>query len=173
MGSVGGILSELYLRKPLFPGNNHIEQLKLIFHYLGTPSSTEWIKTPDAKRWVETLQQSVPTQPQDFRTVLPGASEAAVRAIVAMLEMDPKRRVSVRQCLESDWLRPMYAATKKAYVVKHGKESVERLDVCERKFDLSGEFEAKINTLFGVRHLMFEELVNFHKNRQRSMRRKK
>jgi len=38
---------------------------------------------------------------------------------------------------------------------------------------LSGEFEAKINTLFGVRHLMYETLVNFHKNRHRNLRRKK
>ena len=111
--SVGCILSELYLRKPLFPGNNHIEQLTLIFHYLGTPSSTNWIKTPDGKRWAETMQSAQPQAPQDLKQVLPGATDEAVAAIARMLTMDPKRRVSVRQCLESAWLRPMYAATKK------------------------------------------------------------
>ena len=43
----------------------------------------------------------------------------------------------------------------------------EELDHCKELFDLSGEFEAKINTLFGVRHLMYEELINFHRNRHK------
>jgi len=35
--SVGCIFAELFLRKPLFPGGNHLEQLRLIFSMLGTP----------------------------------------------------------------------------------------------------------------------------------------
>merc|ERR1719481_1711914 len=35
--SVGCIFAELLLRKPLFPGGNHIDQLKLIFQLIGTP----------------------------------------------------------------------------------------------------------------------------------------
>eukprot|EP00494_Astrolonche_serrata_P024472 UN24730 len=44
--SIGCIFSELYLRKPLFPGGNHIEQLKIIFKTLGTPkkNNLDWIK---------------------------------------------------------------------------------------------------------------------------------
>ena len=43
----------------------------------------------------------------------------------------------------------------------------QQLDRCPEYFDLSGEFESKINTEFGVRHLMYEELINFHRNRHR------
>jgi len=50
--SVGCIFAELLIRKPIFPGGNHIEQLKIIFAILGTPEpgSLDWIKTPEAKK---------------------------------------------------------------------------------------------------------------------------
>jgi len=168
--SVGCITAELYLRKPFFPGSNHIEQLKLIFHYLGTPDTLDWIKTPDAKRWIENMEKS---PGQDFKALFPSASPSARELIRAMLRLDPKQRVTVGECLKSEFVRHLYAATQKAYERrKRGKEmraaaeglvlkADAGLDRCHEPFDLSGEFEAKINTLFGVRHLMYEELVNF------------
>merc|ERR1712154_90183 len=95
------------------------------------------------------------------------------------------------QCLQSDWLKGLYAATMESHCKKMrdlrkgsmgGKGMVlseqqqrrydeQQLDQCHEPFDLSGEFESKINTLFGVRHLMYEELINFHKNRQRKYKR--
>merc|ERR1712083_1198213 len=90
-----------------------------------------------------------------------------------MLAMDPHRRASVEECLESEWVAHLYATTKKMHLKRREaklKAATEEgitlpddpgLDVCPQTFDLSGEFESKINTLFGVRHLMYEELVNF------------
>jgi len=40
--SCGCILAELFLRRPLFPGQYEIDQLGKIFGILGTPSETEW-----------------------------------------------------------------------------------------------------------------------------------
>ena len=40
--SCGCILAELYLRRPLFPGQYEIDQLGKIFGILGTPSESEW-----------------------------------------------------------------------------------------------------------------------------------
>lgn len=103
-----------------------------------------------------------------------------------MLTMDPSDRVSVQGCLQSDWLKDLYNATvqshiKKVREIRKTKAAVsnndndtidsptknEELDHSQEPFDLSGEFEAKINTLFGVRHLMYEELINFHRNRHK------
>mmetsp|Transcript_2453 Transcript_2453/g.3970 ORF Transcript_2453/g.3970 Transcript_2453/m.3970 type:complete len:919 (+) Transcript_2453:93-2849(+) len=196
--SVGCILAELYLRKPFFPGSNHIEQLKLIFHFLGTPSNLDWIKTPDAKRWVSGIEAN-PGQP--FEQLFATASEAARKLLKAMLSMDPNQRISVQGCLQSEWLADLYNATLQAHIKKireirktkaHSQgphvvdadndvnihelkdkeedseeQQEEELDRCTETFDLSGEFESKINTLFGVRHLMYEELVNFHRNRHK------
>ena len=40
--SCGCILAELFLRRPLFPGQYEIDQLGKMFRVLGTPSEAEW-----------------------------------------------------------------------------------------------------------------------------------
>ena len=40
--SCGCILAELFLRRPLFPGQYEVDQLGKIFGVLGTPSEAEW-----------------------------------------------------------------------------------------------------------------------------------
>ena len=105
--------------------------------------------------------------------------------------MDPNQRISVQGCLQSEWLSDLYNATVQSHIkkireirktkasaqglnddnnntnIKPDSVNEEELDHCDELFDLSGEFEAKINTLFGVRHLMYEELINFHRNRHK------
>ena len=48
--SCGCILAELYLRKPLFPGQYEIDQLGKIFGILGTPTEAEWPKDSSVLR---------------------------------------------------------------------------------------------------------------------------
>merc|ERR1719192_222890 len=84
--SVGCIFAELLLRKPLFPGGNHIEQLKIIFAVLGTPEkdSLEWIKTPEAKQWV---QRMPPSKGRNLSKIFSNASESALDLLQKMLEL--------------------------------------------------------------------------------------
>lgn len=42
MWSVGCIIGELLLRKPIFPGESDIDQLVKIFNVLGTPKEEDW-----------------------------------------------------------------------------------------------------------------------------------
>ena len=158
--SVGCIMAELYLRKPFFPGNNHIEQLKLIFHYIGTPVNLEWIKTPDAKRWVAGIEKK---PRQDFSKLFPQSSPSGRDLISKMLSINPNNRIGVNNALKHEWLSDLY----KGVILKQAKNGInaQMIDICPKKFDLSFEFEKSIKTIFGVRHLMYEELNNFHKNR--------
>ena len=57
--SVGCILAELLQRKPLFPGKDYIDQLKLIIKTLGTPSDEEltFISAPKARAYIKALAQ--------------------------------------------------------------------------------------------------------------------
>jgi len=153
--SVGCIMAELYLRKPFFPGGNHIEQLKLIFHYLGTPEDLDWIKTPDAKRWVSQMPKK---PPKDFKQIMPNISDQSLELLLSMLTIDPRSRITVQNALNHNWLKNLK------------RDVDDRL--CE-KFDLSFEFESSINTLFGVRHVMYEELKCFEKNRLKKLANKK
>jgi len=156
--SVGCIFAELLLRKPLFPGGNHIDQLKLIFNLIGTPKadSLDWIKTPEAKQWV---QRMAPTRGKSLEKILTKATPDALDLVTKMLKLDPSKRISVVEALEHTYFKELHDPAKEI--------------TCE-PFDISFEYEAAINSKFGVRHMMFEELKNFSKNkRMRNARRKK
>jgi len=156
--SVGCIFAELLLRKPLFPGGNHIDQLKLIFNLIGTPAadSLDWIKTPEAKQWV---QRMGPSKGKSLEKILTNATPDALELIKKMLTLDPTKRISVVKALEHQYFKELHDPAKEI--------------TCE-PFDIGFEFEAAINSKFGVRHMMYEELKNFQKNkRSRNARRKK
>ncbi|ETO18651.1 hypothetical protein RFI_18611, partial [Reticulomyxa filosa] len=144
--SVGCIMGELYYRKPLFPGSNHIDQLNLIFECRGVPSDVEWIKTLDAKRWVEQME---PKPKRDLSKLLPGISPEAADLLDQLLELNPAKRPGASTSMRHAWLKSMYRE----------KDEQRHVDI----FDLSFEFERQINTLFGVRHMMYEELASFSK----------
>jgi len=156
--SVGCIFAELLLRKPLFPGGNHIDQLKLIFNLIGTPKadSLDWIKTPEAKQWV---QRMAPSRGKSLEKILTKATPDALDLVTKMLKLDPSKRISVVEALEHTYFKELHDPAKEI--------------TCE-PFDISFEYEAAINSKFGVRHMMYEELKNFSKNKRiRNARRKK
>merc|ERR1719361_1967027 len=145
--SVGCILAELLLRKPLFPGGNHIEQLKIIFKVIGTPNSDslEWIKTPEAKKWVGGMKKC---EGRNFDELFKGASEDVRDILKLMLLLDPEKRQPVESLLEHPSVKELH--------------NVKRETTCEI-FNISFEMEAAINTIFGVRHMMFVEFTKFNK----------
>jgi len=155
--SVGCILAEMFLRKPLFPGGNHLEQLRIIFEVLGTPDDNEdWIKTPEAKRWIELM---TPRKGYSLEKIFQQATPDALDLLTDMLQLNPIRRISVNDALAHPYFSQLHNPAREV--------------TCE-KFDISFEFEAKMNSKFGVRHMMYEELRNFKKNyRARRARRKR
>jgi len=145
--SVGCIMAEFYYRKPLFRGSNHIDQITLIFSYRGVPDDIEWMKTTDARKWVGKMQRK---PKQDLSKLLPDISPDAAELLDQLLELDPNKRPGAEAAMRHAWLKPMFRE----------KDVHRPVEV----FDLSFEFERQINTLFGVRHMMYEELTSFSKN---------
>jgi len=145
--SVGCILAEIILRKPIFPGGNHIEQLKIIFKVCGTPApgSLEWIKTPEARKWVGSMKKA---EGRDFGVLFNSTSEEIRDILKNMLQLDPSRRDSATQLLKHDSVKELH--------------NEKRETTCPT-FNIEFEFESAINTIFGVRHMMFEEFSNFSK----------
>ena len=74
--SVGCILAELLLRKPIFPGKDYINQLQLIIDVLGSPSDQElsFINNTKAQQYIKTLP---------FSQVWPVLSQQQVSFITA------------------------------------------------------------------------------------------
>merc|ERR1712226_1039408 len=56
--SCGCILAELFLRRPLFPGQYEVDQLGKIFGVLGTPSEAEWPANSSVVREAFSVQHS-------------------------------------------------------------------------------------------------------------------
>jgi len=156
--SVGCIFAELILRKPLFPGGNHIQQLKIIFAILGTPEpgSIAWIKSAEARHWIKSLE---PSRGQNLEKIFRNASPEALELLIKMLKFDPNIRIPVVDGLEHPYLRELHDPTKEV--------------TCER-FNTAFEanFESVINSPFGIRHMMYRELNNFKRSRKSKMRKR-
>ncbi|RWW73263.1 hypothetical protein BHE74_00018872, partial [Ensete ventricosum] len=93
MWSVGCIFMELMNRKPLFPGRDHMHQMRLITELIGTPteSELEFILNEDARRYMRHL----PRYPrQSFATLYPHINPVAIDLIERMLTFDPTKRIT-------------------------------------------------------------------------------
>jgi len=95
--SVGCILAELHGREPLFPGEDYISQLELIFSILGSPSEDDlkFITNPRAVNWIQKLKK-FPKIP--FSRVYSGVNPLAVDLLEKMLVFNPKKTHLRRKC---------------------------------------------------------------------------
>jgi len=146
--SVGCIFAELLLGKPLFPGGNHIEQLKIIFQVCGKPEDLSWIRTPEAAAWVKNM---TPYPGKDFNKVFKMSTPEGLQLLRATLALDPTQRISVVEALELPYLSQYHDPSSET--------------ICP-PFNISFEYEKSMNSLFGVRHMMLKELVDFQRTKR-------
>ncbi|KAJ1672692.1 TFIIH complex serine/threonine-protein kinase subunit kin28 [Spiromyces aspiralis] len=102
MWAVGCIFAELMLRVPFVAGNSDMNQLDLIFHALGTPTESDWpgmTKLPDYVKFERTYPKT------DLRSLFTGTGADALELLKGMLEYDPKKRLTARQALASQYFR--------------------------------------------------------------------
>ncbi|XP_017286421.1 mitogen-activated protein kinase 14A isoform X2 [Kryptolebias marmoratus] len=96
--SVGCIMAELLTGRPLFPGTDHIDQLKLIMMLVGTPGPELLMKiTSDSAR---NYISSLPRMPKrNFADVFVGANPLAVDLLEKMLVLDTDKRITAAEAL--------------------------------------------------------------------------
>jgi hypothetical protein len=80
MWSVGCIFAELLGRTPLFPGEDYIKQMDLIFSVLGTPASEDiqFISNEKAYQYVRRLR---PKPKIPFSQIYPDANPLGMRQL--------------------------------------------------------------------------------------------
>ncbi|MED6248187.1 hypothetical protein ATANTOWER_028415 [Ataeniobius toweri] len=103
MWSVGCIFAEMLGRKQLFPGKDYVHQLQLILSVLGTPPEG-LIGTIRADR-VRSYVQSLPSRTAvPLAKLYPQAEASALDLLQAMLQFDPRERISVTEALDHQYL---------------------------------------------------------------------
>lgn len=105
--SVGCIFAELLGRKPIFPGTECLNQLKLIVNVLGTMSDTDigFIDNPKARRYIKSLPYT-PGIP--LTDLYPNANPLAIDLLNRMLVFDPSQRISVTEALEHPYMSGLF-----------------------------------------------------------------
>lgn len=98
--SCGCILSELFSRKPLFPGRSESDQLTRIFRLIGSPSQQEW--PPDISISWKTFSSF---RSPDWQSLLPLMDPSSRDLLSLMLTFDPSKRLSAQQVLHHAFLR--------------------------------------------------------------------
>ncbi|KAM4749593.1 mitogen-activated protein kinase 12 [Rhinophrynus dorsalis] len=96
--SVGCIMAEMYTGRPLFKGNDHLDQLTEIMKITGTPTQdfVQKLQSPDAKNYIKSLPK---VQKKDFGALLRYANPLAVNILEKMLVLDAEKRITATEAL--------------------------------------------------------------------------
>ena len=109
--SVGCIFAEILGRKPLFPGTEALNQLKLIISILGSQvdADLEFIDNPKARRFIRSLPYSRGIR---FSSLYPQADPLALDLLQRMLVFDPSKRITVTEALRHPFMSSLYDSSR-------------------------------------------------------------
>ncbi|KAL3771220.1 hypothetical protein ACHAW5_007522 [Stephanodiscus triporus] len=145
--STGCILAELLSRKPLFPGEDYIDQLTLITAKLGKlpEEDLDFVTSEKARRFMRKLQTKplVPLNQQ-----FPNATVECIDLLRRMLQIHPRKRITVEEALKHPFMAHLH--------------SEEDEPVCDQAFDFSFEDE-KLHRI-RLQELIWEEVGDFRPN---------
>ncbi|KAI0563537.1 mitogen-activated protein kinase 7 [Gracilaria domingensis] len=102
--SVGCILAEIVLRRPLFPGTTFQEQLVRVAQTIGPPpeSMVFDLCSPHARLFVERHLKHLPQR--NVRDLFPHVPQPLRDILALMLEYDPRKRITVLQAFQHPYL---------------------------------------------------------------------
>ncbi|KAH9331550.1 hypothetical protein KI387_003658 [Taxus chinensis] len=143
--SVGCIFMELMNRTPLFPGRDHVHQLRLLTELIGTPTEADlgFVRSDNARRFIRQMQQY---PRQSFTQKFPHIHPSAIDLCERMLTFDPTKRITVEDALAHPYLATLH--------------DVSDEPVCSMPFS----FESEYNTLTEeqMRELIYREALAFN-----------
>lgn len=94
--SIGCIFAELHLKKPLFLGENDIDQLFKIFRIKGTPNANVWPEVVTLQHYKKTFPK---WKPCNIQQVIPNMSPLGIDLLNRLMHYDPNQRISAKQAL--------------------------------------------------------------------------
>lgn len=93
----GGIMAELYMLRPLFPGASESDELYKICSVLGTPSQQQW---QEGYKLAAQIGFKFPTfEPMRLETLIPQSNADGLALMLGMMQWDPNKRISAGKIL--------------------------------------------------------------------------
>jgi len=120
--SAGCILAELLIGKAIFPGRSEIDELELIFKLCGTPNQEVW---PDVDKlpWWHMFKPQKEIKRNISETLSKIASypipKEALELVDKMLALDPKKRITASEALDSDYFWTLPEPAKASQLPKY------------------------------------------------------
>ncbi|KAL7072987.1 hypothetical protein ACQ4LE_007849 [Meloidogyne hapla] len=103
MWACGCIMGELLLHKPLMPGKDEIDQIRLIIGLLGTPTEKIW---PGMSKLPILEKMQLMKQPyNNIKAVFADRAPECLKLLNSLFVYDPKRRATAEQCLDNEYFR--------------------------------------------------------------------
>lgn len=101
--SVGTVFAELILRAPFMPGNNELDQVKLICENIGTPNDSNWPGVTKLPEYTVSDGQT-PVRGRDYYDMRFGiVGPDGVDLLMKSLTLNPLNRITARGMLEHRW----------------------------------------------------------------------
>lgn len=109
--SVGCILAELLLRKPLFPGDDYINQLQLIVEMLGKPlqKDLDFVASKKAMKFMLAQKDSDGSMFYDLFANCENATASGIDLLKRLLSVNPRKRLSAEQALRHPFFKALHA----------------------------------------------------------------
>jgi mitogen-activated protein kinase 15 len=103
MWSVGCIIGEMLLGKPMFRGKSTLDQIEKVFSFTGMPTTSDMaaIDSPHVGKIVSSLP---PIEKPDLTALFPSAPHDALDLMEKLMMIDPSKRLTVQEALEHPYL---------------------------------------------------------------------
>ncbi|CAA90342.2 Cyclin-dependent kinase 11.2 [Caenorhabditis elegans] len=104
MWSIGCIMAEFIMMKPMFQGDSEPNQVHQIFQMMGTPTEQIWPDIKELKVW--NMVEFPPVKPGQLRRIFKGeklVNETGFDLLNGMLCLNPANRLTASEALQHDW----------------------------------------------------------------------
>lgn len=161
MWSVGCILGELMLGKPIFPGNSTMNQLERVMEYTGRPNKAdlEAINSPYAETMLDTLSPDN-VEVQSWTSLFPSAETDTIDLLTQLLQFNPNKRINVEESLCH------------AYVEQFHVGNEEDEITCDKKINIPINDNKKLGVA-AYRNELYQNVIKVQQDEKKAKREKK
>ncbi|KAG2324716.1 hypothetical protein Bca52824_007444 [Brassica carinata] len=144
MWSVGCIFVELMTGTLLFPGKDHVHQLRLIMELIGSPTEEDIGSLNESAK--QYLRQLPCLDRQSFLVKFPNVPHLAIDLMEKMLKFDPRQRITVEDALAHPYLTTLHDITDEP--------------VCMKPFEV--DLKEQVLTAEQIKELIYQEALAFN-----------